>query len=82
MSHRHYGIQPWSQGPLFPAVIARIEHYGKDAQVERVEWELTYKSHVGVYCSYDLAEAVAREFIEIDQRNAQYRALEQARRPA
>jgi hypothetical protein len=31
----HSSVQPWSAGPLFPAVIARIERYGapsKDAQ--------------------------------------------------
>lgn len=59
----HSGVQAWSKGDIFPAVIARRESY-TDAG------EFRYASHVlildgceDVYASYDDAHAAARALL-------------------
>lgn len=59
----HSSIQPWSAGPLFPAVIARTEYYGAHGQ-GRDNPAVSYRLQIGtfteVYATREDAEAVAR----------------------
>lgn len=59
----HPSVQPWSRGPIFPAVIARVEHHitvwGHDLYT--IQWELSYPGmEPQRYNTYDDAAQQAR----------------------
>jgi len=52
------GVQEWSQGPIYPAVIARVETYD-DGVLRHTVFELTLDGVTEAYASYDDAVAAA-----------------------
>lgn len=65
----HSSVQPWSAGPIFPAVIAKVERYAKHdrfgntsvlwARFETQWWELTLDGVTEQYATREDAELVA-----------------------
>ena len=82
----HHSIQAWSAGPLFPAVICRVEIYRERAHHEtvcpaldslsarliRVEWELQLDGWILRFGSYNDAAYVAKLVLD---GGPDYRAL-------
>ena len=71
----HSGVQPWSAGPIFPGIIARVEVYSPDGAMTHfgTHWTLTYPGQpTEVFTTYDAAEATARWYnAEVAVRAAQ-----------
>lgn len=73
----HPSVQPWSRGPIFPAVISRVEHHvgvwGQD--IYQVQWELSYPGmEPQRYNTYDDAEQQARGLNKAEALKEAYRA--------
>lgn len=57
----HSSIQAWSAGDLFPAVIARREHYSDNGSLRYAVWELEFPGcELLAFGSYDDAAQAAR----------------------
>lgn len=73
----HSGVQPWSAGPIFPAVIAKVERYTDlskcpipevrrwdlSARLETQWWELTLDGRTEQYATREDAEMVAKRLL-------------------
>jgi hypothetical protein len=63
----HSGVQPWSAGDIFPAVIARVERYPEGhtaaTAAPSTSWELTLDGRAEEYASHDDATSVARALL-------------------
>lgn len=81
----HSSVQPWSAGPLFPAVIAKVERYRHSSGfelraaplAERLEtqwWELTLDGRTEQYASREDAEMVAARLLADPIQRARWNA--------
>jgi len=57
------GVQAWSKGALYPAIIAVVEHYSDLPAAEYTSYELTFQGHSEEYATWEDAEMVARALI-------------------
>lgn len=58
-----FGVQAWSQGPIYPCVIAVIERYTDTGEFRSRSFELTLDGHSEEYASHDDAEQVAKALL-------------------
>lgn len=78
----HSAVQPWSAGPLFPCVIAKVERYADAGLLngiltleERLEtqwWELTLDGRTEQYATCEDAEMVAKALLESPRLRARW----------
>lgn len=83
----HSGVQPWSAGPIFPAVIAKVERYivactpAGDAVINAMplerrletQWyELTLDGRTEQYATREDAEMVAKALLESPRLRARW----------
>lgn len=73
----HSGVQPWSAGPIFPAVIAKVERYDEAprnvfsgvlvplaSRLKTAWYELTLDGRTEQYATREDAEMVAKALLE------------------
>jgi|SRR6266850_594728 len=57
------GVQAWSKGAIYPAIIAVIERYSIGGQLQSTSYELSFQGHAEEYATWSDAEQVARALI-------------------
>lgn len=65
------GVQAWSKGAIYPAIIAIIE---RDGDASTRQYELTFQGHAETYATWEDAEMVARALISSPEVAAQWGA--------
>jgi len=77
----HSGVQPWSQGAIFPGVISRVETYAEFVQPERLtleqrrvntQWRAIYGADERLCDSYEEAEYWIATRKELDEEEKPY----------
>lgn len=67
-----FGVQAWSQGPIYPCVIAVIERYTDTGEFRSRSFELMLDGHSEEYASHADAEEVAKALLSSPFLRAQW----------
>ena len=62
--NEQFGVQPHSQGPIYPAIIYRVDNHDANGNFRYSSWTLLFDGRAeSGYASHDDAEIAARELL-------------------